>query len=97
MLSPILSSIKSFPLSKNLRMDSSIVDDDITKSIEVDAQYLVAFHKIRSHDGIFDIHREIASYGKNGQIEFGSQGNQFHVHRQGGVAGNVRCFCARPR
>ncbi len=69
-----------------------VVDFDVAEGVEMVAQHFVAFEEFGGGDGIFDVHGEVVADGQDGEVELGAHGDEFHVERQRGVAGDVDVF-----
>jgi hypothetical protein len=69
---------------------SGMVNFDEREGIVMHAHDVFALEKVSSTDGVIDIHGQIATDAQDGKFEFGSFADEFHIQREGGVAGVVK-------
>jgi hypothetical protein len=70
--------------------DSGMVDFDEGEGIVMHAHDVFALEKVSGTDGVINIHGQIAADAQDGKFEFGSFADEFHIQREGGVAGVIK-------
>lgn len=66
-----------------------LIDFDGGPGVVVDAHDVLALEQFCSADGVVDVHGEVAADTEGGEFEFGDFADEFHVQRQGGIAGVI--------
>ncbi len=54
------------------------------------AHDVFALEKASGTDGVIDIHGQSAADAQDGKFEFGCFGDEFHIQREGDVAGVIK-------
>ena len=67
-----------------------MVDFDGREGIVMHAHDVFALEEASGTDGVIDIHGQSAADAQNGEFEFGCFADEFHIQREGGVAGVIK-------
>ena len=60
------------------------------EGIVMHAHDVFALQKVSGTDGVINIHGQIAADAQDGKFEFGCFADEFHVQREGGIAGVIK-------
>jgi hypothetical protein len=69
---------------------SGMVNFDEREGIVMHAQDVFALEKVSGTDGVINIHGQIAADAQDDKFEFGGFADEFHIQREGGVAGVIK-------
>ena len=72
-----------------------MVDFDGREGIVMHAHDVFALEEVSGTDGVIDIHGQSAADAHDGKFEFGCFADEFHIQREGGVAGVIEIAICR--